>query len=290
MSYLDEIDRIRRFIRDLTESGAMQASRDLDRYKFLLERPPASMLRQAQQQSEAAKDLLPILEQYKVLRSLPKRADYQSAAAKVGRTLAAYGPTNLPAVDAFAHYLREAATTVSAVEAFQRTFAGGLFERLHEVSVAPQGEALARVDILAEFIDRRLAQSRKGPISTEGYIGIILTVLFFLYNLHASRDFEARIEKRFNEIEARLKTTVTAEGVESRSELRVVGATRIRVREGPVAKGPVRALLPTNSLVRILEQQRGWARVEYFDARSGDSAEGWVASRYLRPLPPKANE
>lgn len=299
MSYLDEIDRIRRLIRDLTESGAMQASRNLDRDKFLCELPGASMFRQAQQQIEATKamtppiltaDLSPNLAQYEVLRSLPKLADYQSAAAEVKRALAAYRSAGLPAVDALAFHLREAAATVFAAEALQRTFAGELFERLHEVSVAPQEEALARVDILAEFIEQRLAQSRKGPITTEGYLQIIIAILFFLYQLLASRDFEARMEKRFDEIDARMKTAVTVEGIESRPDLRVVGATRLRVRGGPVATGPVRALLPANSHVRILEQQRGWARVEYFDFRSGDSAEGWVASRYLRPLPSTAKE
>jgi hypothetical protein len=98
------------------------------------------------------------------------------------------------------------------------------------------------------------------------------------------------VEKRFDGIETHLKAVVPVERVESQPALRVVGARRLRVRKGPAAVGPVRALLPANSLVRVLEQQKGWARVEYFDFLIGDSTEGWVAARYLRPLPSTAEE
>jgi hypothetical protein len=299
MSYFDEIDRIRRLIRELTESPAMQAIRDLERDKFLLEPRGASLLREVQQRFEAtraatpqilAADLPSILAQYEVVRSISNLTDYRSAAVEVERTLAAYKAVGLPALDALAFHLREATTTVSAAEALQRTFAGELFERLRNVAAAPQEEATARLDALAEFIEQRLAQSRKGPISTEGYIEIILAIVFFLYQLFASQNFEAYVERRLDEIEARLKAVVAVERIESRPDLHVVGARRLRVRDGPAATGPVRALLPVNSVVRILEQQRGWARVEYFDFLSGDSAEGWVASRYLHPLPSTAEE
>jgi hypothetical protein len=167
----------------------MQAIRDLERYKLLLEPPGASLLREVQQQFEATKALIPqlltadipsILAQYEVVPSIPMLANYQSAAVEVERTLAAYSAAGLPAVDALAFHLREAASTVSAAKALQQMFAGSLFERLRKVAITSEEEASARVDVLAGFIEQRLAQSQKGPMSTEGYIQIMMAILFFI--------------------------------------------------------------------------------------------------------------
>ena len=92
--------------------------------------------------------------------------------------------------------------------------------------------------------------------------------------------------ERLQSIEARLKAIVpVSQPYAQPQHLRLVSARTLRVRQLPARDAPVLARLGTNSLVRIIEEKKSWALVEYFDVIAGSTAEGWVSKRFLQKLP-----
>ena len=156
------------------------------------------------------------------------------------------------------------------------------------MSRGEEDDAEAAARELPQLLEQRLAKERRGPISLEGYIQLIVAILFFLSQSRASHDFANDVIERLRNIEGRLEQTVEKSDSSgfAQEDIRVVIADRLRVRKSPEAEGPILAVLTENSWVRVLKDSPGWARVEYFDYLSGENAEGWVSASFLKPLAP----
>lgn len=295
MSYFDEIQRMVTLARDLADSPSMRVLQDIERYRAFVEPASMSAMRDIQTQMEAVRHIVPqiavadvasVLAQYEIVRSVSAVQNIRSVAEEAALAIDAYRNIGLPAVESFSEQIRIASSSVAAAETFTTTFAGQLFERMRRVAVAQDDdEAETSTQELATFVTEGIARARSGPVSTEGFIQIILAVVFFLYQWAESQKLETRLNSRFDAIESRLKASASTQPAQPSVELRVVAIPRLRVRNSPHVKAAVRTVLSGNVLVRIVSQQGGWSRVEYFDFTTGNNAEGWVASRYLQSIP-----
>ena len=67
-------------------------------------------------------------------------------------------------------------------------------------------------------------------------------------------------------------------------DFRFVRSKKLAVRSSPRMKGPQTDLLELGKTVRLLNEQRAWAFVEYATVGTEELKQGWVLARYLSPF------
>lgn len=182
-------------------------------------------------------------------------------------------------------YLQQAFTDMARFREFEQSFAGKVCGHLVDIAtaIADNKDLEAPAEDLAAFLEDRISRSPKDSISREGWIQIILAIAFFIIQWFMSNAQEDRLTEK---IEQRLKDVVPAPQSEAHAEsLRLVNAQSLRVRQAPSTDAPIQIHLGMLSLVRIIDENKSWALVEYFDLSTGEAAQGWVAKRFLIRLP-----
>lgn len=74
---------------------------------------------------------------------------------------------------------------------------------------------------------------------------------------------------------------LTSYDSEQLSEHRFVLASRLRVRASGSSESEIIDELPLGKVVKILEREKSWVFVEYYDDDEGALRQGWVFGRYL---------
>jgi uncharacterized protein YgiM (DUF1202 family) len=292
--WFDEFERINRMIRDLTESPTQQILRQLEQQRQLLEPPGYRALRELQDNivAEARRvnesltsGFSSLVGQYDVLKSLSAMQHQKDLVADLRRSLRAFQPPALPFIESFAAQIRSASRSLEALRVFQETFAGQLLDLAYKVAEASEEEIEGQVEKLSDFIGTHLAKSKRGPISLEGYVQIILAPILYIHSILGAQQSVEQVMKRLNHIEAQLKAIAPVEPVKRAPELRLVAAASLRIRAEPSMESKIIGKLTRNSLVRVITKEKSWVRIEYFDFVDGSTSEGWVAHRFLQELP-----
>lgn len=68
------------------------------------------------------------------------------------------------------------------------------------------------------------------------------------------------------------------------SQLRLVRTIELIVRSHASTKGHIHGVVLLGQRVKLLEKQKDWARIRYFDSDQQVYMEGWVFARYLIPI------
>lgn len=293
--WFDEFERMNRLLRSMMESPAAKLLQDVEKQRQLLEPPGYAALLEWQNRGIADSQRLnesftssfsSVMSQYELLKAISASATYpKSFATDIQRSLRAFQPAALPVVESFTASLFGASRSLDAMRDFERTFAGRLLGLAREVADAPDIEVDERVDNITKLIGAQIAQSRRGPVSLEAWIQIILALILYFQAGVGSQRSEERVMSRLQDIETQLKALAPIERVEKVPELRLVAAKALRVRSDPAATGEIVGKLTQNTLVRLIAHEKSWARVEYFDYIEGRTREGWVSNRYLKELP-----
>lgn len=289
----DELERMNRMLRDLAGLPNQNVLRELERQRQFLEPPGLRALFELQDNIAAearrvneglAVGFSSIVGQYDVLKALGEVQYPKVLAADLQRAFQAFQPPALPAIESFADQLSEISRNFEALRQFQSTFAGQLLEITRDLAIAPEGEVEERVENLAEFLGTHLAESKSGPISLEGYVQIILALILYIHGVVGVQQSEERLMKHLSNIAAQLEAIAAVEPVERTPELRLVSASSLRIRSGPSTESRIVGKLTRNALVRIINKEKSWAHVEYFDFVEGRTCEGWVAHRFMQHL------
>lgn len=288
----DEFERMSRMVRDLMESPAQGFLREIERHRQLLEPPGYRALRELQDNMAAdvrrvnealTSGFSSLMSQYDIVTSIT--AAQAGLTADLQRALRTFQPPALPLIESFADQLRSASRNLDALRQFEAAFGGRLLGLAREVAVAPEEELEERAENLTEFLGTHLAKSKRGPITLEGYLQIILAVILYIHGLIGAQQSEERVMKRLNAIDAQLKAVAPVEKAERAPDLRLVAAASLRIRSAPSADSQVIGRLTRNSLVRVVNIEKSWAQIEYFEFAEGRTREGWVAHRFLHDLP-----
>src|SRR5215212_8185861 len=192
--YLDEYDRMNRLLRDLYQDPARKFMQDLEKYRELMEPPGYRALRELQDgvASEARRthDALTsafsgVLGHHKLLQSIRGDLAYpESLALSAQRALAAFQSPAFPVIESLLGSLKNASRSVELLKQFEQTFGGQLLERAQAVTEAADDDDLhERIDELTSLVKAHIDQSRRGPVSLEGYIQIILAIAFFIQSI-----------------------------------------------------------------------------------------------------------
>jgi hypothetical protein len=249
----------------------------------------ADFVEPSRTQAELIKRSLGNLSGFETDRYIPKQlgaSDYLTGlSSSIERALRTLQPTMLPVGDAFASAVLGQAQNVATLHEFEQTFAGRLITMAREVVAAPDENVKDRVEKLTKLIGGQIASSKLTTISTEAWVHIVLVVMLHLLSMHSANQSEARVLSKLQDIETQLKTVTAIHNIDKRRDLQLVAAKVLRIRAEPRADAAVVGKLTQNALVCLLDDQRYWAYVEYFDYLDGKTKEGWVSKRHLKNLP-----
>lgn len=176
-------------------------------------------------------------------------------------------------------------------QAFPERFATDLLNRMEAMHTELSSTTGDPASILAEEINAiaelLIEQCRKLPkslISFEAMIGYILTVLTFLYCLHAGNVTEEKIMNTLVTDKAEILHAVSALHPPIDNNKHYIVDRTVSLRVKPITKSPRFGVLYPNQKVTLLKDGKKWLYVEYFDYSEGIPKCGWVYKKYLHLL------
>ncbi len=168
----------------------------------------------------------------------------------------------------------------------------GAFERGLQTGGASGTGGL--LDEVAETAHELVKEAEADPFAATK-VSVLVTLLLFLIQLLLATAREGRITEHVEgevgalgeTMGAAIAALVVAEDAGDPLWVPTHFLTRdLHLRHGPSTTEPSLRILPTNSLLEVVELEAGWIRVRSFDWAEVSTVEGWVYGRYVRELHP----
>lgn len=110
------------------------------------------------------------------------------------------------------------------------------------------------------------------------YVGYALAIILFLSSSLSDKESDERVSDRLDEIENIVSQPFVQEENYMATEF-------VNLRASPTTKADnVLTVLAPTQIVRVFENEKGWARVGYFDSESEEVVKGWVYEKYLKRI------
>lgn len=174
-----------------------------------------------------------------------------------------------------------------------------LAERLVEVHKLTEEEndnkIIKHLKILETNIINHIKILKPSKISYDGMLGIILTLLFFLYTQISQSKFEDKISNKLNSIkEITSQLTESQEKIyrsvsellvnEDRTNTFFIVQRCVNLRTKPSTKSDIIIKLFPNQQVKLEKMKGKWLYISYFDFIDGVPKTGWVYKKYLKRI------
>ncbi|MEQ6306705.1 SH3 domain-containing protein [Delftia acidovorans] len=168
----------------------------------------------------------------------------------------------------------------------------GIQEQLSLLGIEPDGS----IHQLADEPEKGLLSKRQSDVFT--LISLLLTVVFFFYQDHASSLQQAKTEiyraqslalaqlqvQQLQALTSLIERTLVETSQEPAERLVVRGRiTTVRLR--PQHGAPVDGQLLPNEVVRAVGKKGKWVEVEYYSWLYEEYRRGWVLKKYLERVP-----
>jgi hypothetical protein len=182
------------------------------------------------------------------------------------------------------------------IQDLRSSFSGQVATAIQDILEA-QESTDEKVDRLHRLVETKVESLRKGAISREGLLTLVLTIFSLIYNhcnyklaekqaassdkssaaqLQESKEANRILEQILSQIE-RLNP-----GNDSNTYYIVERGVSLRIR--PQSKAGVVGVLSRGTKVRLIERKHEWIYVEYFDYLEGVPKTGWALKKYLQRL------
>jgi hypothetical protein len=113
------------------------------------------------------------------------------------------------------------------------------------------------------------------------YLPTIIALAIFIFNLYLDRQSEQRITSEINKSYQILVEKIEELKIKD-NEVYLEVKKLCNLREKPTTKNSkIIAVLQPQLIVRFLEKENNWFRVEYFDDRTESTKSGWCYGRYI---------
>lgn len=158
-------------------------------------------------------------------------------------------------------------------------------EALHDELVSsaadPESIITAEINIIAELLLNECKKLPQKLISFEAMVGYVLTVLTFLYCLHAGNVTEEKIMNKLSTDKAEVLHAISELHPQVDNNKHYVVDRSVNLRVKPSSKSQRFGTLYPNQKVTVLKEGGKWLYIEYFDYRDGVPMCGWVFKKYL---------
>lgn len=178
-----------------------------------------------------------------------------------------------------------------ANQAFPERIATELLNRVESLhgelasSVAdPESILSEEINLIAELLINECKKLPKRLISFEAMVGYVLTILTFLYCLHAGNVTEEKIMSRLSADKAEVLHAISELHPQADNNKHYVVDRSVNLRVKPNSKSHRFGTLYPNQKVTLLKEGGKWIYIEYFDYQDGVPKCGWVFKKYLHIL------
>ncbi|MDZ7794928.1 MAG: hypothetical protein U5P10_14920 [Spirochaetia bacterium] len=155
-------------------------------------------------------------------------------------------------------------------------------------------EALIKqLNIIENNLIESIEKSKPSVISIEGFLGIVLAIVFFIYSQISTTSSMDMVDTQFDELEK--KTDIILEYQEKinqniierlssneNEELRFIGTRPTKSKSRPSNKSTTIAILPPGCRVKVKEHKNKWILVIYFDYLDEVIYQGWILKKYSK--------
>lgn len=162
------------------------------------------------------------------------------------------------------------------------SFAADLLAQMERVQAADDAShAEVALDGLVVWTEARICEQPEGAVSYLNWLGIILTLLIFVYQDFSGRAMEQRLNTHLLSAEQRLLKALEQREPQTRVANLFMTTRRLHLRKLPTREASSIRVLPANRLVEKTGQEGDWFEVEVFDYLTGRVERGWMYRRYL---------
>lgn len=152
------------------------------------------------------------------------------------------------------------------------------YERIRAIEGLIEQESA--LDAYFDSITSEVREVPKSVLSLEFYMSLIISLILYFAAQHSSNESEARLQARFNRLEAEISYLSKQIEVASNSSFYMVDRTA-SLRAAPYSRSAIIGELPPDQKVELLEKRKTWVNVQYFSSMDRVLMSGWVLKKYL---------
>ncbi|EJB8451806.1 SH3 domain-containing protein [Vibrio parahaemolyticus] len=146
--------------------------------------------------------------------------------------------------------------------------------------VLKQYDAL-NLEALIEECEARVVDAPQNSISLEFYLGMLLSLVLFIYSEYSSYLSEQKLVEQLQGLENQVQL-LTEKLEESQTRTFFIVEESLKLRSEPSLESTVLEVLPEKLKLFGLGSRGKWIEVEYFDYLTNTMKSGWVHSDYLQ--------
>ncbi|KXF80988.1 SH3 domain-containing protein [Enterovibrio coralii] len=137
------------------------------------------------------------------------------------------------------------------------------------------------LNVLSGEVQKRASCAPRSALSAEFYLNLVLALFLFYLSKMSAVESEEKILERFNSLEQTIATQLSNLNELEKDQSFLVADRSMNLRSGPGVDHEVIGGISRNQKLLVLERERDWAKVEYFDHINNKNIAGWAHSRYL---------
>lgn len=142
-------------------------------------------------------------------------------------------------------------------------------------------------DVLLEIETSFKNKAKKvpeGSINFDGMVGILLSIIMFIYSTYSSIETEKKILNSINEFQTNVIKYLEALKPQNDEAIYYVIKRPVNLRVRPTTKSEIIRVLFPNQKVELIKTKGRWIYVEYFDYLYGIPRMGWVYKKYTKRI------
>jgi hypothetical protein len=190
-----------------------------------------------------------------------------------------------PVIGFIAAYFDRAILDLNQFAQFRQSFASDVLDFLGRIQATEdEHEKEQLLEEIGTLFEQALAKQPRTRLSLEGFLQIVLTVVFFIWPHFANLRMEDRVMREFATVEKKVAHQLQGFGKEDSRPVSYVVTKAVRLRQGPSTEHKVLAVLQPNMVLEVHKSEGQWMLVEYFDYVDTELKSGWVYKRYLAEI------
>ena len=146
------------------------------------------------------------------------------------------------------------------------------------------------LDVLSTKLQERAGFAPRSALSAEFYLNLMVALIFFYLSYVSTVELEEKMLVRFNSLEQKIADQLRNLNELERDQSFLVADRSNNLRSGPGDNHEIISGITRNQKLLVLERDRDWVKVEYFDYVNNKNIAGCAHSRYLLVIPTISQE
>ena len=182
-------------------------------------------------------------------------------------------------INSIAKSMRNGAMHTELLNSINKSFSYGLFLKLDRGNITLDDT----IDLIQENFSNKLKNIPQGLISFEGMVQILVAIILFIYAQISSFESEKNITRKIEQLESNVMAQLSQQLLpDNEAKTYYIVKRRVNLRANFNTESTIINLLHPNQRVELIEKNKKWIYVKYFDYIDGVQKMGWAYKKYLQ--------